>query len=178
LLRLGRLLLSAEGEPTEGASFAPFEDEFFEVISRIVWCTVTTVDPADRPRSRILHPVWELIDGLPVGWAMTTKTRIKAAHLVANPKVAVMYWSPDQDTVSLQCTAAWVDDDVGKQHVWDLFASTPPPLGYSPAPYGSIENPVFNPLRFDATLVQIVRGEDVWNGHFSGRTWRLSERSA
>jgi hypothetical protein len=32
---------------------------FVAMVHRIVWCTVATVSPASRPRTRILHPIWE-----------------------------------------------------------------------------------------------------------------------
>jgi hypothetical protein len=32
---------------------------FVETAHRIVWCTVATVDGRGRPRTRILHPIWE-----------------------------------------------------------------------------------------------------------------------
>ena len=32
---------------------------FVELAHRIVWGTVATVDPEGRPRTRILHPIWE-----------------------------------------------------------------------------------------------------------------------
>ena len=46
------------------ASFSEIESEFHKRVSRIVWCTITTVDAKGRPRSRILHPLWEGNDGL------------------------------------------------------------------------------------------------------------------
>lgn len=32
---------------------------FVEVAHGIVWCTIATVDPLGRPRSRVMHPIWE-----------------------------------------------------------------------------------------------------------------------
>ena len=32
---------------------------FVEMAHRIVWATVATVDERGRPRSRVLHPIWE-----------------------------------------------------------------------------------------------------------------------
>ncbi len=34
-------------------------DEFLDIAHRIVWASVATVDRRDRPRSRVLHPIWE-----------------------------------------------------------------------------------------------------------------------
>ena len=33
---------------------------FPEMAHPIIWCTVGTVDKKNRPRSRILHPFWDL----------------------------------------------------------------------------------------------------------------------
>ena len=34
-------------------------DAFRAMAHEIVWCTVATVGPDDRPRTRVLHPFWE-----------------------------------------------------------------------------------------------------------------------
>ena len=49
----------------EVSSFGEIETAFLERIQRMVWCNVATVDRRDRPRSRILHPLWEGN----IGWA-------------------------------------------------------------------------------------------------------------
>lgn len=43
----------------EVASFGEIEVAFLERIQWMVWCNVATVDTLGRPRSRILHPLWE-----------------------------------------------------------------------------------------------------------------------
>src|SRR5688572_3790957 len=100
-------------------SFAAFEQEFLQYTSTIVWCTASTVDRQDRPRSRMLHPIFKVVDGLPVGWVVTSKTPVKAAHLAAKPYMACSYWSPAHNTVLAECVASWVEDAPGKQQVWD-----------------------------------------------------------
>ena len=74
------------------ASFGEIEKEFMERISRIVWCTVTTIDRKGRPRARILHPVWEGS----TGWIATGRDSFKAKHLAQNPHVSLSYWDPQQ----------------------------------------------------------------------------------
>ena len=32
---------------------------FVEMAHRIMWCSAATIDPHGRPRSRILHPIWQ-----------------------------------------------------------------------------------------------------------------------
>jgi hypothetical protein len=42
------------------ATFADIETEFIRRVHRVVWCNVATLDSQNRPRSRILHPIWEV----------------------------------------------------------------------------------------------------------------------
>lgn len=156
-------------------SFAPFEEEFLRFTSEIVWCTVTTVDGKGRPRSRVLHPIWQVIDSLPVGWIVTGKTPIKAGHLATNPHLACSYWSPAQNLVYIDCVATWEEDIARKQFVWDLFMNTPPPLGYDLSAFGS-DGPAasnFTPLRLDPWRVQILRFEG-WAEKLTPRMWRAA----
>jgi hypothetical protein len=108
-------------------------EKFIAVAHRIVWCTVATVDRRNRPRSRVLHPYWELTaDGL-VGWVTTRPTPLKVAHLEHSPYVSCSYWDPAQDTAVAECHAEWVEDVETKQRVWELFRSAPEPLGHDPS---------------------------------------------
>ncbi|WP_433258493.1 hypothetical protein ACQPYK_23695 [Streptosporangium sp. CA-135522] len=43
---------------------------------------------AARPCARVLIPVWETVDGAPLGWPATYKTPVKATHLAGNPHLA------------------------------------------------------------------------------------------
>lgn len=153
-------------------AFADIEQEFLRYISKIVLCTVTTVSPEGLPRSRMLHPVFEVLEGEPVGWVCTGRTPVKVDHLARNPHVAICYWSPDNDTVYAECVASWVEADADKRHVWDLFMRTPPPLGYDLSPYGSPESPQFTPLRLDPWRIQVMAGTEYPYGNLAGRIWR------
>jgi general stress protein 26 len=107
-------------------------EKFIAVAHRVVWCTVATVDRRGRPRSRILHPYWELTrDGL-VGWVTTRPTPLKVAHLEHSPYVSCSYWDPQQDTAVAECHAEWVGDLAAKRRVWELFRTAPEPLGHDP----------------------------------------------
>ncbi len=79
-------------------SFEPFAEEFLLRTGKIFWCTATTADAQGRPRPRILHPIWQVIDGLPVDWVVTSQTPVKTTHLARKPHLACMYWNPDQNT--------------------------------------------------------------------------------
>jgi hypothetical protein len=157
-----------------GESFAALEEEFLRFTRAIVPCTATTVDARGRPRSRMLHPIFEVVDGRPVGWVVTSKTPVKAAHLAANPHMACAYWSPAQNTVFVDCLARWVEDAETRRRVFDLFQSTPPPLGYDLSGFGADgpDNPLFTPLRLDPWRIQVMRGEEFPVGNLAGRIWR------
>lgn len=113
--------------------FAALEPEFMRRVSRIVWCSVATIDRAGNPRTRILHPIYEVIDGKPVGYIATGRHSLKEKHLANNPYVSCSYWDAKQEQVYVDAKADWLDAPEERQRIWDLFKSTPPPLGYDPA---------------------------------------------
>ena len=43
--------------------FEPLRADFLRITTEIVYCTVTTVDPKGRPRSRVMHPIFQVVDG-------------------------------------------------------------------------------------------------------------------
>jgi general stress protein 26 len=106
---------------------------FIEMAHRIVWCSAATVDALGRPRSRILHPIWQWDDQDLTGWISTTPTTIKRAHIKNNPFISLNYWSPSQDTCVAECHVSWVLDDETRAHIWNLFLNAPEPLGYDPS---------------------------------------------
>ncbi len=105
---------------------------FVDMAHSIVWASVATVDAVGRPRTRILHPIWEW-DGTDLfGWIATVPTPLKRAHLAAHPDVSVSYWTTTQDTCSAECLVEWYTDDDTCAQVWDKFATGPAPVGYDP----------------------------------------------
>lgn len=113
----------------------PTADAFVAMAHRIVWCTVATVGTDGRPRTRILHPIWEWDDAARrlEGWIATAPTPVKVAHLAQTPNVSLTYWAPDHDTCSAECRAEWAFDDATRTAVWNRFKDAPPPVGYDPA---------------------------------------------
>ena len=109
-------------------NFSVIEEEFNNRVCKIVWCTATTVDRKGRPRSRILHPIWEGH----TGWIATGRDTLKTKHLAENPYMSLCYWDPDHKQIYVECKAEWDDDAAQKERIWELFKSTPPPLGYDP----------------------------------------------
>ena len=110
----------------EVSRFSEIEKEFIERVHTIVWCSVSTLDTENRLRSRILHPIWESS----TGWIFTRRHSLKARHLAHHPYVTLAYIADIVKPVYVDCVASWEEDLVAKQHVWDLFDSAPPPLGF------------------------------------------------
>lgn len=105
---------------------------FVEMAHQIVWCSAATVDSAERPRSRILHPFWQWDGERLIGWIATGPTATKRAHLSAHPYMSLSYWSPTHDTCVADCHASWAFDDETRTMVWELFLHGPAPVGYDP----------------------------------------------
>jgi len=105
--------------------------EFIERAHEIVWCTVATVGPDQRPRSRILHPIWEIsADGDLAGWIVTRATPVKVRHLAYSNYVSCSYWRPDHQVAIADCEASWIEDTATRQRVWELYREAPAPLGF------------------------------------------------
>lgn len=111
-------------------SFDELAAPMMERVRTMVWCNMATVDARSRPRSRVIHPVW---DG-PACWIGTRPGSFKARHLASNPYVSLAYVADAVNPVYVDARAEWVDDMDVRQQVWDLFLRIEPPLGYDPAP--------------------------------------------
>jgi general stress protein 26 len=149
-------------------SFAEIEKDFMERVSRIVWCTVTTVDRKGRPRARILHPIWEGS----TGWIATGRSSFKGKHLGANPHVSLSYWDPQHQQVFADCEASWMEDSSEKQRVWDLFKATPEPLGYDLKLFwDNPTDPEYGLLKLAPWRVEVSALADMMTGQ-PPRVWR------
>jgi hypothetical protein len=134
---------------------------FVEMAHRIVWCSAATVDGHGRPRSRILHPIWQWDGRRLVGWVGTSPTAIKRAHLAASPYISLNYWSPSHDTCVADCRATWGLDEETRTMVWNLLANGPEPVGYNPAIVPGWDSPTaetFAVLRFDPWHLRVFPG--------------------
>jgi general stress protein 26 len=151
------------------ASFDEIAGEFEERVRRIVWCTVSTMDRKGRPRSRILHPVWEGT----TGYIATGRDSFKAKHLAKNPHVSCSYWDPQHETVVADCVAEWLDDPAEKQRIWDLIKGTPEPYGYDPAmfwPDGPTSSS-FGALKLTPWRIELFSVQDMAS-RSGPRVWR------
>ena len=134
---------------------------FVKMAHQIVWASVATVDVNGRPRSRILHPIWQW-DGIQlVGWIGTSPTPIKRNHLTASPYMSLNYWAPSHDTCVAECHATWAFDDDTRSMVWNLFLNTPEPLGYNSRIVPSWTSPTcdaFAVIRLDPWRLRVFPG--------------------
>jgi hypothetical protein len=136
----------------EVSKFEDLQAEFRQRVTQAVYCSVATVDRLGRPRSRILHPIW---DG-PTGWVISWPESHKAKHLRANPHVSLAYIHDKDKPVHVDCTAEWIDEIAEKERIWDLHKALPPPLGFDPEPhYGTIHGKYFGLLRFTPWRVEL-----------------------
>lgn len=136
----------------EIARFEEMQGEFLTRVSHAVYCSMATIDRMNRPRSRIIHPIWEG----PVGWLISWPESHKAKHLAHNPAVSLAYIADKEKPVYVDASAEWIDDAGERQRIWNLHRSTPPPLGFDPQPhYGSIDHPYFGLLRFTPWRIEL-----------------------
>jgi general stress protein 26 len=147
--------------PKEVASFEEIADEFRARVTRIVWCTVTTVDRKGRPRSRILHPLWEGS----TGWIATGRQSFKAKHLEHNPYVSLSYWDQQHQQVHAECQTEWEERPEEKERLWELYKSTPSPVGYDLGMFWkSPEDPTLGLLKLIPWRVELWSLQDMMQG--------------
>lgn len=151
---------------------------FVEMAHRIVWATVATVNSHGRPRSRILHPIWQWDGERLTGWIATSPTPTKRAHLTASPYVSVNYWEPTHDTCAAECRATLVFDLETRRMVWDLFRNGPPPVGYDPAIVPAWTSPAadaFAALRLEPWRLRVFPGSVLLGKGGDVLRWRETE---
>lgn len=154
-------------------------DKFEEIAQEVAayigstnYATMTTVDAKNRPRARVLIPVWEVSDQL-VGWLATYKTQVKTAHLARNPHATFSYWSPRQNAAAIDVVTRWRDDRSTKEHVWQLYSATSPPgAGYDLGRFWTDPgDPKLHVLQLQPWRVQVTRGFDLRT-----RIWRTTDQ--
>ena len=149
--------------------------KFVEMAHQIVWCTAATVDAKGRPRSRVLHPIWQWDGHELIGWIATGKTPIKLAHIAASPNVSCNYWSPTQDTCVAECSAGWVEEIETKRAVWELYVNGPEPVAYDPSVipgWDNADSPGFDVLRLDPWRLRVMPGSSLMDGSYAAQVWQ------
>lgn len=135
------------------AQFEDIQAEFMARAQQAVYCNVATVDRKGRPRSRVMHVVWEG----PIGWVITWPGSHKAKHLSNNLYVSLAYVKDPYKPVYIECLAEWVTETSEQQRIWELHKAIPPPLGFDPEPgYGTIEHEYFGLLRFTPWRMELA----------------------
>ncbi len=137
----GRMRLLREGAAMRSDEYAAVAElavvapAFAEMANRIIYCTLATVDRGGRPRSRMVHTLWEWDGSSLVGWVGSIVTPMKRAHLQRTPYVSCNYWDGAEayDTCVAECRAELLLDETSRLQGWERFKSVPPPLGYDPA---------------------------------------------
>lgn len=110
-------------------NFADIQDEFIQRVHADVYCAMVTVNRDNRPRSRIIHPIWEG----QVGWVASNPNSHKSKHLADNPYVSLIYMKNPFQPVYVDCRTEWATDTTEEERIWHLFLDTPAPVGYDPA---------------------------------------------
>ena len=143
-------------------SFSEMEQEFMARVRRIVWCTAATVDTRGRPRTRILHPIWEGA----TGWIATGRHSLKEKHLAQTPYMSLGYWDQQHQQIYADCRASWEDDAAEKRRIWELYKSTPPPLGYDPAIIwqSGPDDPGYGLLKLEPYRIELFSLQDLIAG--------------
>jgi hypothetical protein len=153
----------------EIAEFAEIEDEFTRRVRAMVWCNAATVDSQGRPRSRILHPIWEGS----TGWIGTHRNSYKHKNLDRSPYMSLAYITEIMQPVYVDVTAAWETDLEEKRRIWALFKDTPEPVGYDPAlDFITYDHENFGLLKLTPWRIALVsfpapshhEGQQIWRG--------------
>ena len=133
--------------------FSEIEADFIQRVHTMVWCNAATIDDQQRPRSRILHPIWEGS----TGWICTHRDSYKTKHLAANPYMSLAYITNIMQPVYADCKAEWMTDLAEKRRVWAVFKHAPEPLGFDPAQdFISPEHDNFGLLKLTPWRIDLV----------------------
>lgn len=138
-------------------SFSEIESEFIERAHSTVWCNVATIDTKNRVRSRLLHPIWENA----TGWVGTRRNSLKAKHIAHNPYVSLAYIADVVKPIYVECFAQWEDDREVRHHIWELFRSAQPPLGFDFGTiFGDPDNAEFGLLKLTPWRIEFGDASD------------------
>ena len=86
-------------------AFEDLQEEFMARVRQAIYCALATIDRQNRPRSRIMHPIWEG----PIGWVISWPESHKATHLARNPAVSLAYIADNEKPVYVDAIASWVE---------------------------------------------------------------------
>ncbi len=150
--------------------------DFVDMAHRIVWCTVATTDSTGRPRTRVLHPIWEWDGDRLTGFVATGPDTLKAKHLERTPFVSLTYWAADHDTCSAECDTRWLTGDDDRRRGWDRFAEAPAPVGYDPSIVPGWDDPMspgFGVLELTPRRLRVMPGTMMTQGVGELGVWSI-----
>lgn len=150
---------------------------FVKMAHEIVWCSAASVDAQNRPRSRVLHPIWEWDGERLTGWVATGPTPTKRANLAHSPYLSVNYWATNQDTCVAECEAKLHFDDDTRLMVWNKLKEAPPPVGYDPGTIPSWVGPTddsFAALELTPWRLRVMPGTVLMRQGGEVLTWSSS----
>jgi len=145
--------------------FATVAEEVERRITSTIWCTLATTDPKGRPRTRIVHPIWERTSDGVVGWLGTRTGTPKIGHVEQTPWASLLYWDPRHQQVTIDAEVSVHVDDDARRRVWDLLSEPPEPYGFDPAPMwpDGATGEGFTVLRFDPVRITLFgQPPQVW----------------
>jgi hypothetical protein len=148
---------------------------FIEMAHRIVWCTAASTGTGGRPRTRILHPIWEFDGTSLTGYIATSPRSPKKADLDARPYLSLTYWTPNHDTCTADCDVAWTLDEESRRAGWDRFVHAPHPVAYDPSIIPGWTDPMaadFGILRLSPYRLRVMPGTMMTAGAGTVLTWR------
>ena len=148
---------------------------FVAMAHRIVWCVVATAGADGAPKTRVLHPLWEWVEGTLTGWVLTSPNSPKARHLDDNARVSLTYWDATHDTCSADCEATWELTSEERRAGWERFLHGPSPVAYDPSiipQWTDPDAPEFGVLRLDPTWLRVMPGTVMLQGQGEILTWR------
>lgn len=137
-------------------TFAEIEEEFLHRVRTMVYCSAATLDSHQRPRSRVLHPIWEG----KTGWVTTGPNSQKAAQLAANPFMSLAFIADPFKPVYVECRAIWQNDSATRERIWNLYRTFGVDLAVS---WGEVENPAYGVLRLDPWRIELYDLLDIHN---------------
>jgi hypothetical protein len=152
-------------------------EQFVAIAHRVVWCSVATVDRRGRPRSRLMHPVWEPTDDGIRALVTTRPTPLKRAHLAHSPFVSCSYWDPQHDTAVAECHARWLEP-AERSDAWERVKGAPAPVGHDPAAIwpGGPDSPDCAFLELTPWRLAVRTAESLYAGE-PPLTWRARRGS-
>lgn len=162
-------------EPILDEALARIAPEFVTMAHQIAWATVGTVDSNNRPRTRVLHPLWSF-DGVELSGVIATgPTPAKSADLAYSPFLSCGYWTASQDVCRADCEVEWATDDEACSQVWDAFKNAPEPVGYDPAvipPWADgPTSPAFAVLKLKPYRLRVMPGTVMAGGAGEVLSW-------